>query len=120
MGLLLDDREWTAVFASGRRLRSLFTFILQLCAVGDPLKLWEEFKEHLCDDLPTPSPDSDPTAPTSPSPTGYDINNFNDRTTVAVEVTFLAYNMDGREPGFYDAIRCGCQRLPVLSTLHPD
>ena len=58
MGLLLDDREWAtaleeaAVFASGRRLRTLFTFILHYCTVGDPLKLWEEFKDHLCDDLP--------------------------------------------------------------------
>jgi hypothetical protein len=58
MGLLLDDREWAtaleeaAVFASGRRLRTLFTFILHFCAVGDPLRLWEEFKERLCDDLP--------------------------------------------------------------------
>ena len=58
MGLLLEDREWAtaleeaAVFASGRRLRSLFTFILHYCTVGDPRKLWDDFKDHLCDDLP--------------------------------------------------------------------
>ena len=58
MGLLLEDREWAtaleeaAVFASGRRLRTLFAFILHFCAVGDPLKLWEDFKDPLCDDLP--------------------------------------------------------------------
>ena len=58
MGLLLDDREWAtaleeaAVFASGRRLRTLFAFILHFCAVGDPRKLWEDFKDPLCDDLP--------------------------------------------------------------------
>jgi PIF1-like helicase len=58
MGLLMDDREWAtaldeaAVFASGHRLRSLFIFILHYCTVGDPLRLWEEFKDPLCDDLP--------------------------------------------------------------------
>jgi hypothetical protein len=31
---------------------------------------------------------------------GYDISNFNGQMTVGTEVSFLAYHMDGREPGF--------------------
>jgi hypothetical protein len=31
---------------------------------------------------------------------GYDVNRFDDHTIVAAEVTLLAYNMDGKEPGF--------------------
>jgi hypothetical protein len=31
---------------------------------------------------------------------GYDICNFTDQTTVGVEVSFLAYHMDNREPDF--------------------
>jgi hypothetical protein len=34
------------------RLRTLFAFILHFCTVGDPRKLWDDFKDPLCDNLP--------------------------------------------------------------------
>ena len=58
LGLLRHDREWwisfeeIAVFASGYRLRGLFVFTLLHGAVGDPRKLWDDFKDAICDDLP--------------------------------------------------------------------
>jgi hypothetical protein len=37
--------EETAVFASGSWLRALFAFILHFGPVGNPLKLWDDFKD---------------------------------------------------------------------------
>ncbi|KAN0076185.1 hypothetical protein V8E54_006327 [Elaphomyces granulatus] len=44
---------------------------------------------------------------------GYDVNKFNDLTTVAIEASVLAYHMDGREPGFSVAM----QGIYYLGTL---
>jgi PIF1-like helicase/Helicase len=58
LGLLDDDQEWIStfqearVFAGGRSLRSLFAVALLFGTVGDPLRLWTDFKENICDDLP--------------------------------------------------------------------
>ena len=55
LGLLRHDRErWISfeeitVFASGHRL---LIFTLLHGAVGDPRKLWDDFKDAICDDLP--------------------------------------------------------------------
>ncbi|KAI0687474.1 PIF1-like helicase-domain-containing protein, partial [Earliella scabrosa] len=37
---------------TGSRLRDLFAVILVHCSPTDPLALWEEFRDHICDDLP--------------------------------------------------------------------
>ncbi|KEP45767.1 putative ATP-dependent DNA helicase PIF1 [Rhizoctonia solani 123E] len=56
-GLLEDDQEWAtclreaATFQTGFQLRRLFCVILLNCAPSDPKKLWEDFRQHLCDDL---------------------------------------------------------------------
>ncbi|KAJ2935002.1 hypothetical protein H1R20_g2134, partial [Candolleomyces eurysporus] len=56
-GLLDDDNEWrqclqeAAHMASGHQLRTLFATILKCCTPADPLALWLEFREHICDDL---------------------------------------------------------------------
>jgi hypothetical protein len=56
-GLLADDVEWrscmqeAAVFATASRLRALFATLLAFNEVADPLQLWNDFKETMCDDL---------------------------------------------------------------------
>jgi hypothetical protein len=58
LGLLQDDREWRACLQdakdmrTGSSLRSLFVIILTHCSPTDPRKLWDEFKDYICDDLP--------------------------------------------------------------------
>jgi hypothetical protein len=47
---------------------------------------------------------------------GYDVSKFNDQTTVGIEVSVLAYRMDGREPGFSVAM----QGIYHLGTLPAD
>ena len=37
--------------ASGHQLRNLFVIILRECAPSDPLALWMQFREKICDDL---------------------------------------------------------------------
>ena len=56
-GLLENDDEWrqTLLDASlthvGQSLRRLFCLILRHCVPSEPHRLWEQFREHLCDDL---------------------------------------------------------------------
>jgi hypothetical protein len=55
---LRHEREWWIAFreitrfATGRQLRALFALALLHGAVGDPRKLWDDFKDSICDDLP--------------------------------------------------------------------
>ena len=57
LGLLDDDSEWVScfteavTFASGHHLRILFSTALIQQEISDPLVLWNQFKEHFCDDL---------------------------------------------------------------------
>ena len=54
-GLLEDDNEWrkclleAANMASGHQLHNLFVTILRDCSPLDPLALWLEFRETICD-----------------------------------------------------------------------
>jgi hypothetical protein len=56
-GLLEDDGEWQLCLSeashtqSGARLRQLFATMLLFCELTSPEKLWEEFREHICNDL---------------------------------------------------------------------
>jgi len=56
-GLLEDDSEWHQCLsearhmATGYQLRHLFVTILRDCIPIDPRRLWEEFADHICDDL---------------------------------------------------------------------
>jgi Helitron helicase-like domain at N-terminus len=56
-GLLEDDSEWHQCLsearhmATGYQLRHLFVTILCDCIPTDPRRLWEEFADHICDDL---------------------------------------------------------------------
>ena len=55
----------------------------------------------------------------SPMPlSGYDIHRFTDQTSVALELVFTGYCMDGREPGFSVAM-LGIYHLGTLSTNTP-
>ena len=57
LGLLQDDQEWfnyfteAITFATGHSLRLLFSTGLIHEEISDPLELWNQFKEHFCDDL---------------------------------------------------------------------
>lgn len=57
-GLLEDDGEWrmclqeASVMQTGTQLRHLFAIILLFSTPRDSLQLWNEFREHICDDLP--------------------------------------------------------------------
>lgn len=57
-GLLADDNEWKQALEDGRfmqtgwKLRQLFVTIVQNNQPSQPSELWEQFKRHLCDDLP--------------------------------------------------------------------
>jgi hypothetical protein len=56
-GLLKDDLEWHQCLsearhmATGYQLCDLFVTILRDCTPTDPRRLWEEFANHICDDL---------------------------------------------------------------------
>jgi hypothetical protein len=56
-GLLQDDQELkdslteASVIKTGFQLRQLFCLILLECNPTDPVALWEQFREHICDDL---------------------------------------------------------------------
>ena len=56
-GLLEDDTEWRICLqeagdmASGHQLRNLFVIILRDCLPSDPLALWMQFRDKICDDL---------------------------------------------------------------------
>src|SRR6266704_883362 len=56
-GLLHDDQEWhtcledASAMQTGRQLRRLFATILLDCAPANPLHLWYDFQDSICDDL---------------------------------------------------------------------
>jgi hypothetical protein len=56
-GILQDDGEWclclseAAQMQTGGRLRHLFATLLLFCNPTEPLRLWEEFRVHICDGL---------------------------------------------------------------------
>jgi hypothetical protein len=58
-GLLEDDSEWKEALRdacglqghTGSQLQSLFVTMLLHCHPTSPEALWDEFKEHICDDL---------------------------------------------------------------------
>ena len=56
-GLVEDDAHWSstlddaATFVSPHRMRNLFAIMLVLCGIGQPLKLWDSYKEHLSEDV---------------------------------------------------------------------
>jgi hypothetical protein len=56
-GLLEDDSEWCQCLrearhmATGYQLHHFFVTILCDCIPTDPRALWEEFADHICDDL---------------------------------------------------------------------
>ena len=55
--LLENDSEWHQCLTKARhmatsyQLRHLFVTILHDCTPTDPRRLWEEFADHICDDL---------------------------------------------------------------------
>jgi hypothetical protein len=55
---LEDDREWfdcfieAFTFSSGTGLRSLFVSLLLFGEIGGPLRLWLEYRQQMCDDIP--------------------------------------------------------------------
>lgn len=57
LGLIENDEHWNHTLAdavlsdSPNKLRELFVTILLFCAPSDPLKLWEIFNKHLCEDI---------------------------------------------------------------------
>ena len=57
-GLLEDDGEWliclqdAAEIQMGSQLCHLFATLLLFCAPAEPKKLWLQFQEKICDDLP--------------------------------------------------------------------
>ena len=57
LGLLADDSEWESTlaeaifFKTGSTLRTLFATILQFDTIINSARLWDMFREHLCDDL---------------------------------------------------------------------
>jgi len=56
-GLLEDDGEWrqclleASFMQTGERLRDLFATLLLFCCPAKPERLWNEFREQICDDL---------------------------------------------------------------------
>ena len=56
-GLVENDQEWidcfneAVVFTSGHGLRTLFLTGLRTEMIAEPLMIWTQFKDHLCDDL---------------------------------------------------------------------
>lgn len=68
-GLLQDDKQWentlteTATVGSAHQVRNVFAILLAMCSVSDPVKLWENHKESMCEDMlyraKKDNPDSD-------------------------------------------------------------
>ena len=56
-GLLEDDEEWSLCLTEatqiqcGRSLRHLFSSMLLFCQVNSPERLWDDFRDAICDDL---------------------------------------------------------------------
>lgn len=56
-GLLEDDGEWrqclleASYMQTGEQLRHLFALLLLSCALTQPEQLWNDFRQHICDDL---------------------------------------------------------------------
>lgn len=56
-GLLEDDQEWIDCLhdagnhKTGHQLRALFVLLLLQCVPAQPLRLWDQFKDKICDDL---------------------------------------------------------------------
>jgi hypothetical protein len=56
LGLYDSDDEWNACLEeavgmqTGAQLQSLFVTILAFGVLGEPLMLWDKYKEHICDD----------------------------------------------------------------------
>lgn len=57
-GLLEDDGEWrhsldeAIHFQTSFILHGLFVVILRDCIPADPQSLWQQYKSHICDNLP--------------------------------------------------------------------
>ncbi len=57
LGLLEDDREWiecfneAVTFARGSSLRRLFAMALAYGGISHPMRIWEQFRDHFCDDI---------------------------------------------------------------------
>ncbi|XP_078521590.1 uncharacterized protein LOC144790763 [Lissotriton helveticus] len=57
LGLIEDDQHWkhtlgdAALSHSPSKLRELFVTILLFCNPSDPLTLWDQYKEDLCEDI---------------------------------------------------------------------
>jgi hypothetical protein len=81
-----------------------------LAALGGPITIYDVYPFTY---------DGTMLAENGPMPdSGYDVNKFNDQTTVAIEASVLAYHMDGREPGFSVAMQ-GIYHLGTLPTDTP-
>ena len=56
-GILENDGEWrqclleASIMQTGSSLRQLFATILLFCSPSQPEILWQEFRQHICDDL---------------------------------------------------------------------
>jgi len=56
-GLLEDDGEWrqclleASYMQTGEQLRQLFALLLLSCTPTRPTELWNDFRQHICDDL---------------------------------------------------------------------
>jgi len=56
-GLLEDDTQWrntldeAATVQSPAQLRQLFAIMLATCGISNPVELWDDFKEHLTEDI---------------------------------------------------------------------
>ena len=56
-GLLEDDGEWrqclleASFMQTGEQLRHLFALLLLSCVPTRPAQLWNDFRQHICDDL---------------------------------------------------------------------
>ncbi|XP_044597462.1 uncharacterized protein LOC123274027 [Cotesia glomerata] len=57
MGLLEDDAYWDQTLAevsisdSSYKIRELFAVMLVFCQVGDPIKLWDKYRDNFTDDI---------------------------------------------------------------------
>ncbi|XP_053595501.1 uncharacterized protein LOC128667822 [Microplitis demolitor] len=57
MGLLEDDAHWDQTLAevsisdSSYKIRELFAVMLVFCQVGDPIKLWDKYRDNFTDDI---------------------------------------------------------------------
>lgn len=57
LDLLQDDWEWIMCFTemaerqTGKTLRDLLVTALLIDAITDPMAIWIQFRQHLCDDL---------------------------------------------------------------------